>query len=234
MKNLNQQIFVPVFDKLNLLDNEICRKCNAFFRTPLIPWAVGEKYDASDYKVLFVGKPHRGDGVAITKHAFYLETDSDWFMKVKWPYWRYTGEIANRLYDKKGKEGWDYIALSNVIKCSSALKQDCTTKEMVDCCIKGNAVIWKEIEILKPKNIVFYTYKLPFGKTALKDIPFNNQLLDENDEPRKCGNKIIRWWTRTLMTDWGKMNVLVTYHPERLCKEDFVQMICEWVKGNTK
>ena len=48
-------------------------------------------------------------------------------------------------------------ALSNIVKCNDGSTTDNTTDEIRTNCMDKLGVIWKEVEILKPKRIVFFT-----------------------------------------------------------------------------
>lgn len=226
MQNLNKRFFIPVFDELNLGENEYCKKCNACYKTPLLPWIVGADYEKSEYKLMIIGKPHRGEGKRVSNNAFFMDYCIDWLMGCRWPYWSYSRQIAQNLYDL---EGMNKIVLTNVVKCSNTDGKDTTTREMMDACIRKNGVIWREISLLKPKNILFYTYKL--FPEYLKDIPFQVELLGEKREFVKCGAKAMPWWERLIMTEWGKVKFLVTCHPERMRKVEYIKLITDWVKS---
>lgn len=62
MANISRQLFQPIFeDKLHLLKNTFCHKCDATKKHALIPWIVGDQFHKTQQRVLFVGKPHRGE-----------------------------------------------------------------------------------------------------------------------------------------------------------------------------
>lgn len=119
--------------------------------------------------------------------------------------------------------------MTNIVKCTNTEGLDATTREMMEACVRENGVIWCEISILKPQNILFYTYKL--FPEYLQAIPFQKELLEEKHEFVKCGAKFMAWWERIVMTEWGRVKLLVTYHPERMCKAEYVKLITDWVKG---
>jgi hypothetical protein len=66
-----------------------------------------------------------------------------------WPYWSYTREIAENLY---GCDAADFIAFTNLIKCTNvgaddgeSKSADRTTYKMAECCVLKLGVIWQEI-----------------------------------------------------------------------------------------
>ena len=65
----------------------------------------------------------------------------------------------------------------------------------------------------------------------LNEIPFQKEMLGEKREFVKCGAKNMSWWERIVMTEWGKMKFLVTYHPERMRKVEYIKLITDWVKS---
>ncbi len=226
MQNLTKRIFIPVFENMELAENEFCQKCNAAFKTPLLPWIVGEDYGKSKYRLMIVGKPHRGEATPVSKNAFFMDNCIDWLInESSWAYWAYSREIAQQLY---GPTGMNQIVLTNVVKCTNTNNADSTTNEMLDNCIRKNGVIWREIQELKPLNILFYTHNLCFNH--LKDIPFQKELLTEEWKKVACGAKQLPWWERVILTDWGKVKILVTNHPERMNKNDYTRLIIDWIK----
>lgn len=226
MQNLTKQIFVPIFDSLKLGKNENCLRCNAAYKTPLLPWIVGGGYESSKYRLMIVGKPHRGPADPVSNHAFCMDKHLDWLLNSPWAYWSYSKNIAQVLY---GEDGLNQIVLTNVVKCTNTESEDKTTCEMMDCCVCQNAVIWREVATLKPLNIVFYTYNL-FSE-YLKELPFQLKLLKEECKDVQCGEKTLHWWERVVLAEWGAVKVLVTGHPERMCKKDYVKLIADWVQG---
>lgn len=227
MQNLTKQIFIPVFDSLKLGTNENCLKCNAAYKTPLLPWIVGGDYEHSRYRLMIVGKPHRGPADPVSNHAFFMDEHIDWLSNdSKWPYWKYSREIAQRLY---GNDGINQVVLTNIVKCTNTETGDTTTREMMDCCVCQNAVIWREVTMLKPLNIVFYTYNL-FSE-YLKEMPFQLKLLKEERKNVQCGAKSLHWWERVVLAEWGNVRILVTGHPERMLEGDYVKLIADWVQG---
>lgn len=228
MDNLSKEIFVPVFDEMRLAENEFCQRCNAAYKSPLLPWIVGAGYRNSKYRLMIVGKPHRGDAVPVSgheRHAFCMDYCLDKLIGYNFAYWSYSREIAQQLY---GPTGIEQLALTNVVKCTNTEGSDQTTKEMLDNCIRDNGVIWREIQELEPLNIVFYTYNLCVGN--LEHLPFQKELLEEDRKRVACGKKRMPWWERTVKADWGIVKILVTRHPQFTSKNDYVKSVVDWVQ----
>ena len=123
--------------------------------------------------------------------------------------------------------------MTNIVKCTNTDGKDTTTKEMMKECVCENGVVWREISKLQPKNILFYTYKL-FSE-YLEKLPYFNKdnpwkLLEQKRETVICGAKTMPWWERIIKTEWGNVKILVTRHPERMRKVEYVKLITDWVK----
>ena len=236
MKNLTIQLLKNVFEsQLGLLNNAACSRCDASFKNPLLPWIVGSKYFESNEKILFVGKPHRGTpGVEFPSGILDpREPHLDWLMGCSWPYWSYTREILVSLYGNS--DPWDYCYFTNIIKCTNVdgegnPTQDETSYRMVECCINDLGVIFKEIETLEPRHIIFYTYSL--YPHALSKLPFAESVAEitGQDHKVKCGQKTLGWWERVAKAKWSdNVKILVTGHPERMKKDSYVSLIGNWI-----
>jgi hypothetical protein len=240
MKNHTVNLFKDIFETdLQLLNNPICTQCDAILKKPILPWIVGDNFLNSKEKILFVGKPHRGTPGEGFPSGILDSTKPhlDWLMDCSWPYWSYTREILSKLYGVK--DAWDYCSFTNIIKCTNVdvggagnPTTDQTTYKMAESCIKNLGVIFKEIEILKPNHIVFYTYQL--YPDLLTDLPFAQTITELTSQHNKvaCGKKQLGWWTRTAQTKWNdNVKILVTGHPERMKKDAFTDLIADWINN---
>jgi hypothetical protein len=242
MNNITRPIFKLLFErKLRLLANRICEQCDAQIRHPLLPWLVGEKFSHSTERILFVGKPHRGAPGEILPSGMIDPTgmvaNSLW--DIHWPYWSYTREIAENLY---GQNASDFIAFTNLIKCTNvgaddgeSTSTDKTTYGMAECCVLRLGVIWKEVERLKARTIVFYTYGL--FRDMLQDVPvaLNGSVLEITQQNHfvPCRNKRLWWWERACRTAWtDNLRLLVVGHPERMGRAEFVELLTNWLRPN--
>lgn len=223
-------------ERLHLPANAVCsRQCDAHIKNPLPIWHIGSNFFGSNPRVLFVGKPHRGTPGVVRPSGVIDPRDlveSDLQYR-SWAYWGYTREIASRLFGSE-KEGWESIALTNLVKCTNvdagwkgAPTADQTTRRMAECCIRELGVISAEIFLLKPTHVVFYTAAL-FPDLLERLPPFRWRTSKRTR--RRCGRKSLPWWERTGTADgFGRLQMLVTGHPERMRKEDFVRLVVRWV-----
>lgn len=218
--------------------NEHCRDCDARFKIPLTPWIVGDKYNNDEGRILFAGKPHRlaekddieyGDN----KIADGRELGEELFFNSSWAYWSYTRDILNEIYGSI-EDSCKHIVFSNVIKCSSSDGVDETSWICANQCISKNKVIFKEIELFKPRKVVFYTFS--FFKNLFGEIPFAKEgSVKERTNANhriKCGSKKLGWWDRTLTANWGeKVDILILGHPQFMKKNEYVLLVSEWLKN---
>ena len=238
MNNQTISIFKPLFEQqLNIPNNNVCIRCNAKYKNPLIPWIVGSKYFEQEERLLFIGKPHRGNtGNFPDSKILDATTHLDWLKDCSWPYWKYTRNILEKLYGIE--DPWDYACFTNLIKCTNVgdddPPNDTTSYEMARNCIVDLEVIYHEIKRLEPKTIIFYTYSL--YKELLRDFPMKVNALTyvtikpENNKV-KCGNKLLGWWERKISTSWSdNVRVLVTGHPQFMKYDEYVQLLTNWIR----
>ena len=239
---------MQMYNEIQLGKNSVCIECrklheaNGFFSRPLAPLQIGEHFEDDKYKILFVGKTARGESP--DKHNELVIDDrslsTEHYRKRISPFWSYTMDIVNQLYGLSQNEweiGWKRIAMTNTVKCTRTHDNDNTSKEMKDNCISRLGVIWREIEILRPKNVVFYTAS--YFDRFLNDIPIDMQCDTIRDKHyklyRENGDPWIIWWHRELHDKSKKpiMRVLRTNHPQGEPREEFVNAIVRWLKGET-
>lgn len=235
--SISRETFRSLYeDELMLLKNSVCRNCSPKYKHPLLPWIVGEKYWKTDERLLFIGKPHRGIPGSILDSGIIDPTDEIEGDKGLWswnkPYWRYTKDIAEEIY---GETALQSIALSNVVKCSNTDERDQTTWDMASKCIAELGVIWREMEVLKPRNIVCYTYSL--FPELLREVPIalpgTTREITGSSNRVPCGEKLLGWWDRAFQARWGEpVRLLVLGHPERMAKADYITRVCRWVRGD--
>lgn len=226
-------LFKQMFEReLGLLDNPICRACDPEFKQPLLPWLVGSDFLLSEERVAFVGKPHRGIPGAVLDSGMVDPTEMvrEDLWNRGWAYWRYTREIAEALY---GSRAFQSIAMTNVIKCSNSHAQDLTTQAMARSCIKELGVVWKELELIKPRSVIFYTHNL--YPSLLENVPFAKPGTLRELTPRQhcvaCGEKQLGWWERACSVSWyDDLRILVAGHPERKNKAEFIGRVLNWIR----
>jgi hypothetical protein len=247
MNNQMHLAFQQLFETdLCLLQNPVCEQCDAQLRHPLMPWMVGKLFESSAERILFVGKPHRGTpGTLLASGIIDPTIDPNngvqRYWKAHWPYWSYTREIAENLY---GPQSADFVAFTNLVKCTNvnaddgeSKSTDQTTHKMLECCVLKLGVIWKEVSLVKPYTVVFYTYQL--HPEMLEDVPIAlsgsmRQITSQNHSVQ-CRNKRLHWWERTCRTSWtDNFRLLVIGHPERMARREFVQLLTNWLRPKTR
>lgn len=142
-----------------------------------------------------------------------------------WPYWRYIRTIAEDIY---GENGFAYIAYTNIIKCNNSATKDNTSKLVKDNCINKMQVLKKEIEVLKPKKVIFLT-------SWYYDNYFNsifNNIKNINNKKVKIGTYSMPWSEFYGEINDNKIKVLRIGHPEHKTKLDYVNALVEWIKQN--
>ncbi|EGU41586.1 hypothetical protein [Vibrio scophthalmi] len=204
--------------------NGHCQSCDASNKSPLLPWQIGTKYNSDAGRVFIAGKPHRGtpgdvldsniiDGREVAERLFFTEN---------WPYWNYTKEALNIVYGSD-KESWEHIAFTNIVKCTSTNDTDNTSWACAEKCIVQNKVIIKEIELLKPRKIIFFTWSM--YRDLFEAIPFavSNTIVEHTDSEHRvpCGAKQLGWWE--------PVSLLIVGHPERMKKVEYVIAIAQWL-----
>ena len=241
--NLTEEYFLEEFQKSYQIPfNKNCELCdvNKELKYPLLPWIVGSKYFETKERIMIIGKPHRGIPGKLLKSMIINPNSKEnncleWMKnECTWAYWSYTKEILKRIYPNQ--DVWDFVSFTNIIKCTNTADDgthiDKTTWKMANQCIKENGIIFKEIEKLKPRTIVFYIFSL--FNDFLNEFPFSNEIIDEKSKHNKitCGQKQLPWWERTIKTNWdSKVRDLVTGHPQRMQKKEFVEKIVAWIQN---
>lgn len=206
-----------------------CRKENPGLFKPISIWHIGEQYAMSKHRVLFVGKAARG---SIEQDASNINSVSDGtalagqlYHEVGWPFWSYTRAIANELYGE-GK-GWEEIAMTNMVKCNSSETVD-TTRDSVKWNCAG--YLRREIELLMPKNIIFYTNA--WYDDAVASLFDKIENTDHRDVP--CGQKQMHLWSFSGMVNGHAVRVLRAGHPERMQKADYTSQIIAFIQGEDR
>jgi hypothetical protein len=227
-----------LFDRLGLPRNDVCESCEAEIKAPLLPWHVGEDYQDARNRLVFVGKPHRGrPGEELSSGALDArELATDLYFNSSWAYWSYTKEIISRVYGN-AETGWKNVALLNAVKCTSTSSTDKTSYQTAASCIDRLEVLPRELSILQPTMVVFYTWH--FHRNLFAKPFFNDDYTGYNEvtSPKHkvpCKNKKIGWWHRDFRTRWcGELSVLVVSHPERKGKREYISLLTEWVQTNS-
>jgi hypothetical protein len=226
----NEEKIFQMYEDLNVGKHPKCiecRSCTQNLSNPISFWFVGEKFEESKYKILFIGKNARGEPKLLNKNV----GDVSELAKVLWldkrAYFSYTRAIVERLYGESDRSN---VAFTNCVKCNNSDGKDTTTLMMKNCCIKDLQVIRKEIDILKPKFIIFYTGW--YYDKFFHDIFDNIESLTDTSNTLKIGSYNMPWWEFNANLNKNTIKVLRVGHPERKSKSDFVSQISNWVLRN--
>ncbi len=237
---MKESIF-DLYNGMNLGNCDICKECksanNYGLFNPVSIWTIGENFHNSNDKILFVGKTARGgdeDIGPLINNSFIDATDfgDEALDSISWPYYSYTKEIIKRYFGTY-EEGKKNIAFTNLIKCNNGTTQDTTIWETKLNCLDKLGVVWKEIEILRPKRIVFYSHK-DYDYFIDKMRPsFTSECIDITDKEHyiPIGMKYSYWWHRDFLGPQGQilLSFLRLSHPERKKKEDYVKNVVQWL-----
>lgn len=104
------------------------------------------------------------------------------------------------------------MAWSNLYKMSPALGNNPTEKECKLQIEYASKLIDKEIEELKPKNVVFIT-----GDTWIKDVETN---FLQNVDINWQDNDIIKW-----IGKYGNAKIIITSRPEGKPQQQFIDSL---------
>jgi hypothetical protein len=233
MPNHTRPIFQTLFEnQLQLPVNQTCEQCDPDIKQPLLPWLVGDQFPQSPERVIFVGKPHRGTPGEILPSGIRDPTGvvEGYLWNQGWAYWSYTREIAERLY---GSSAFDFIAFTNIIKCTNTHGTDNTTWTMAQNCLVKLQVIWQEFVTIEPFTVVFYTYGL--YRQLLEKIPIampgSIREITTPNHRVPCGKKLLGWWERACATSWtSNMRILVIGHPERMNRPEYTELLVNWIR----
>jgi len=232
-----------LYESLKLWSNPICMKCRSSAKTdlcgPVGIWQLGDDFFNDPNRLVFIGKTARGDlhneaEQQLKSRGFIDGTEkADLWIEEKWSaYWHYTAAIIEKLYGSI-EIGWKKIAFTNLVKCNNSMDIDNTTHETSNYCLNELGVVWKELKIIKPKNIVIFSHDQydRYIETFLSNF-HHVEIEDKGKNFRiEVGKKQILWWEQECMDEEGwKFRILRTSHPERKKKDIFVEKIANWVK----
>jgi len=234
MSNNKRETIYEAYKKYPLGKHEICQECQnkEELEGPVSIYYVGEKFESSEDTILFVGKTAISEPEGTWINDSFLDVskfgedslDLNEAKSTIRAYYNYTHEIIKRYYGTY-EEGKKYVALTNMVKCNNGSTDDTTHGLIKLNCITNLGVIWKEVEMLQPKRIVFYT------NTAYDDLI--NDFIPENcpnykeieDDEQNC------WWHRQYYNENKTiiLDFLRTKHPQRKVKEEFVSKVVSWL-----
>jgi len=247
MNSIEKEIFeMYINEKIGKMGNEYCGYCkkNSELAGPISFFHVGSNFENDQHKIVFVGKNswYDKDGFQEDKYSegCFADTrkvgrDSIIGYGINSPYWRYIRYITEKLYGNIN-DGVERIAVTNIVKCNTTGEKDDytdkTPKDIIKNCIDSR-IFEKEIEIMKPKHIIFLTGTSSSSydyDDEIKNYNFNcSQAIDE--ENKRIDDGKIVWWTRKLCDEDNlKYSILRTSHPQGKHKDIFIKSITDWVK----
>lgn len=235
----------------NLGKNEICHICkkeqiniDCGLSSPITPYYVGKHYEDDNFKILFVGKNARGTlydfGENIPEIIDAREKGSEYFLEYSKPFWTYIKAISCLVLANEPEDAIERIAITNLIKCNNAMDDDgknsdgtyndYTTPTMMENCLNKLGVFWNELDILKPKHIIFFTHFYYDEYLNNFSNKFTLKEIHDKEFSRQNGAKRILWWDRHFYEgEKLVMRVLRTSHPQYQKKEEFVEKIANWI-----
>ena len=224
--NVMEENLFRMYDDINLGSSLVCKECQEKTTNLSLPvsfWFVGSKYEHENGRVLFVGKNARREpGVKIGNYYDSRGAVKELWDK-HWPYWSYIRNITEEIY---GENGADYVAYTNIIKCNNSGSKDNTSELVKDNCIRKMQVLKREIELLKPRKVIFLTswYYDNYIKSIFNDV------VDIESKKVQIGAKKMPWWEFSGYIDNDNIKILRVGHPERKKKNDYVNAITNWIK----
>lgn len=232
-RNDMEQKLLDMYKEIHLGDCDECATCNDKNKNlskPVGCWLIGKKFKKQQKRILFVGKNARGfhdnDNKGEGKYLDVFDCARSLWSE-SWAYWSYTAEIVRNYFHEDSPE---YISFTNLIKCNNSDGRDTTSDSMKEQCIKKKKVLKKEILIIEPTHIIFYTAK-DYDKYFFPHVfdeftPINKTT---NKTTKLIGEKNMPWLEATAKIDKYDFHVLRVGHPERKKKEDFVNAILDWL-----
>lgn len=215
-------------------DCDICRLCRgtekehrSLLSRPVTAWFVGNAFAEQETRILFVGKNARGfgDEQPYTKRYHNVYDYGRELTTKGWAYWNYTGEIIKAIYGI-GYNNPELTAITNIVKCNNSEGIDTTSTCMKDHCIKELRVLNRELRIIKPTHVVFYT---GWNYDSYIDYAFDEILVAGSvTETKTIGQYNAPWREGKAIVNGQRILFLRTCHPERKKKEDFVNAVVDW------
>lgn len=235
---MNTDTMIGVLQTLNAGNNAFCQKCradNPEISNALGPWL---SCDKSNYGngIAFVGKIARGDdmGHFIADSLKDINAAGNELIRENhWAYWSYTRSILECVFGSL-ERALPFTSFTNLIKCNNSTTEDTSSASQVEYCVLKNRFALKELEIVMPRVIIFYTGTA--YDQFIKDIKPKTaaSFVDESDEDARIiiGQKTLPWWTRKYYCADGSL--LTCYlrvgHPERMKKDEYVENVAAWIQ----
>ncbi len=244
-----------MYDKTKIGNNKNCSKCKDIggnkLSGPISFFHIGSKFEEDGYKIVFVGKNSWYDKEGFKEeakgklYADATETGRDSIKGegdncIKSPYWNYMRAIIEKLYNN---DAFENVAITNLVKCNTTGEdgnpRDETSENIRKNCINGCNIFEREIKILKPLHIIFFTGR--DYDDYIKRFKFEfkqHQIKDGNEQTKILNNKRVIWWEREFVENGRKIKTVRTYHPEYFVRSrlgdsfenSFVNEIVNWIK----
>ncbi|MGL4982292.1 MAG: hypothetical protein ACRC4W_05510 [Treponemataceae bacterium] len=197
----NAQEFKPLYEELLSSVKGVEGELYPFFVQ------VGEGYEQSKHRILFVGKATNGwHSTSRNVDELFNQESKECINRVdqmRWlsnqkgetyninksAFWRLIRETVDAIEQPKENDWYEYIAWSNLYKISPKLGNPCPPliNKQRSACIK---ILEKEIQILKPKVVVFLT--TGWESHFLENCSLLGELKSQYDTTKKLGNYEIK------------------------------------------
>lgn len=234
------------------IKNPHCRMCKDFcinrgiiqnLAGPISAFHIGKNFPSDKYKIAFVGKntwygidsyrmDKRKDSEICDARDFGLHSLQHLTLK-RSPFIDMITDFNETLYGKSNS--FDEIAVTNLIKCNTKgeddISDDKTDQYIIKKCLKCG-VFEKEIAVLHPKRVIFFTG--PDYDDYIKNLDFGYSVLHEedeivNDNIRKS-NRIISWKKHLYNEESGEfLFILRISHPQAKDKQKMRQHMFQWI-----
>jgi len=238
MKTAIHQMMIDA--RMGSNSNDLCKQCrwaSNHVTNALGPYLVCDA-EFSSISIMFVGKVARGDCLG-PEIADQLEDvtlfGASSIAERSWPYYAYTRAIIECVYGDLAT-GIRHVSFTNMVKCNNETTPDTSDRTSKEFCIARNRFIWREIELIKPRFVIFYTGMAydDFIDGYLPGYASSHQ--DNADQQVVIGKKLMPWWDRSFYDDQQRevLRFLRVGHPERKKKEDYVRVLSAWITAQMK
>jgi hypothetical protein len=215
---------------------------------PISFWHLGEKFaDKNLPTIAFVGKttwmdPNDYSKLA-TKERIYdgrpetIEFFGEGLKRCQ--YWRIIKEVSTAIYPNKEEnmEFLDRVFITNLAKCN-IFEKGATSNNLTGYKVFANCIdiFEKEIEIIKPSHIIFFTNN--YYDKLIEELDFGfgkNNFIDVYNDEKRITNKELKhksvcWWHRYYNeTGKNQMHLLRTRHPQGAPAE-LKDEIIKWIR----
>jgi hypothetical protein len=135
-------------------------KRNKHCTTPLSPYLIADEEILPKDRIMFIGKTARGSDFGEETDMFYEDVTvfgNDFIRNNSWAFYSYTREVIKRYFGSIDA-GIKHISYSNLIKCNDDSTRDNISYITKQYVLNENRFIWKEINIIQPKRLIFYSH----------------------------------------------------------------------------